>query len=202
MLLRIMIAASLVGCVAEEGPEVAPMEEEPQVEDPKPPDPMSVAVDWSGDGVDVDEIAALPLTYGGGQAVLQLKISGSVTSPGGHALKLRINHGTGWWEYGGMKSADYDAASCGSWQASNDLLNRLICTAPGASTTSATTTWSFSMAEKFDIDGMPDAYTYSGAFHIELFDNDRVIACRDLELDVTRNAELGGGSSFSNGPCE
>jgi hypothetical protein len=35
-----------------------------------------------------------------------------------------------------------------------------------------------------------------------VFDGDDRIDCRDLVLDVTRNAQLGGGSSFSNGPCE
>jgi hypothetical protein len=209
MLLRIVMAASLVGCVAEEPDDMAPQEESQPEEpaSPTPPAPMSIDVDWnhaieSGGGVDVDEIAALPLTYGGGKAVVQLKISGTVSAPGGHAMKLRINNGTGSWEYGGMKSADYDAASCGSWAASNDLLHGLICTAPGASSTSQATPWSYSMAETFEISGIPTAYTYSGGFHIEVFDNDRRIACRDIELDVTRNDELGGGSSFSNGFCE
>lgn len=207
MITRILIAASLVGCAAEE-PGVDEMQEQPQPEEqPEPPAPMSVSIDWgksieSGGGLDVTEVAVMPLSYGGGQAVLQLKLSGSVTAPGGTAMKLRINNGTGWWEYGGLKSKDFESASCGSWQASSDLLHGLICTAPGSATSSQTTTWSYSMAEKFEIEGTPDAYSYSGAFHVEIFDITDRIECRDLQLDVSRSDELGGGSSFENGPCE
>lgn len=208
MLMRILVAASLVGCATEEPVDQTPEQPQPeQPGSPTPPVPMSVDIDWSktvdsGGGFDVTEIAALPLSFGGGKAVLQLKLSGSVTAPGGSAMKLRINNGTGWWEYGGLKSADYESASCASWQASTDLLDALICTAPDASTTSQAATWSYSMAETFDISGTPVAYSYSGAFHIEVFDGDKRIQCRDLVLDVTRNTELGGGSSFSNAPCE
>jgi hypothetical protein len=99
-----------------------------------------------------------------------------------------------------MSSADFESGSCGAWQMSHDLLNGHICTAPGSATTAQTASWDYSMAETFEISGTRDAYSYSGAFRIQIFDGVREIECRELQLDINRT-ELGTGSSFDNAPC-
>jgi len=206
MLTRILIAASLVGCVAADPDELA--DQPPEQPEPQPePVPMKVSIDWdktvdSGGGFDVNEIAVRHFSMiEGGRAVVQLVLSGSVTARGGATMKVRINRGTGSWEYGGMSSADYESGSCGGGPMSNDTLSGHICTAPaGAPTVAQTTTWQYSMAELLDIDGTADAYSYSAPFHIQIFDGASEIECRDLLLEVSRS-ELGAGASFDNGPC-
>ena len=211
MLTRILLATSLVGavgCVAADPDEVPdqPSPDQPQP-DPDTPVPMTVAVDWhrtieSGGGFDVTEIAAQLFTpIEGGGVVIKLDLRGSVTARGGASMKVRINRGTGSWEFGGMSSAEFEAGSCGAWQMSDDFLHGHICTAPaGAATTAQTTTWNYSMAEHFVISGTAQSYSYTAPFYIQIFDDSREIECRELVLEVSRS-ELGAGSSFDNGPC-
>jgi hypothetical protein len=202
MMKRILIVALFTGCVAEDpGREMI----EPPPEQPLPPTPLSVDIDWdhtidSGGDFDVKEVSVKPISFGGGKAVVQLSLRGYVTGISGQTMKLQINHGTGSWEYAGLKSSDYTSGSCGSWQMGQNLLFGHTCTAPGQSDVADTTTWSYHTAELFEIDGTPEAYSYTGAFHIRILDGAREIQCRELELKVTRN-ELDAGSSFSNGPC-
>jgi hypothetical protein len=206
MISRILVAAALVSCVAEDPDELP---EQPQPEQPQPDEPiqMKVSVDWSktvesGGGFDVTEIAANLFTpIEGGRAVIRLDLSGSVTGRGGTSMKVRINRGTGSWQYAGMSSADYESGACGTWQMSRDSLNGHICTAPpGAPTLAQTATWRYSMAELFDITGTVESYSYTAPFYIQIFDDAREIECRELILDISRS-QLGAGSSFDNRPC-
>src|SRR5262245_26835008 len=112
MLKQLIIVSSLMfGCA------VDPADEPAGSGSGEQPIPMTVNIDWSSSGFDVNElnVKLFPLT-GEGRVAVQLVLDGTVTGPSGSTLKIMVNNGRNGWEADGLNSLDYASASCGSWQ--------------------------------------------------------------------------------------